>query len=95
MIKENTFKDNSPVAHATNGGAISIECDFINTQVEVTRGKTSPRELTSDFSVFDVQSSTFINSMSDENHEFYKYRNSLKLDQLIIKKNVFDGNEIG
>ena len=95
MIKENTFKDNSPVANATNGGAISIECDFINTQVEVTRGKTSPRELTSDFSVFDVQSSTFINSMSDENHEFYKYRNSLKLYQLIIKKNVFDGNEIG
>jgi len=33
--------------------------------------------------------------MSGETHEFYSLRNALKLDQLIIKKNVFDGNEIG
>ena len=30
LIKSNTFKDNSPVTHYSHGGAISIECDFID-----------------------------------------------------------------
>ena len=33
--------------------------------------------------------------MSDESSDFYKYRNDLKLEQLVITNNTFDGNEIG
>lgn len=54
LIKGNDFKNNAAIIHASHGGAISIECDFVSEQVEVSRGATSPRIETSEINNGDV-----------------------------------------
>lgn len=62
LIQKNTFEDNSAIIHASHGGAISIECDFINAQTEVRRGSVAPRVKTSEFYMFYINQGLFTNS---------------------------------
>lgn len=74
---------------------MSIECDFIDQQTEVTRNDKKPRKQSSEISLGDVMVGEFIRSMEDVTHKFNALRYSLRLDKLVIEGNTFDGNEIG
>ena len=61
----------------------------------MSREATKYKQYTSEINILDVSPVEVYNSMSSVAHEWNNIRNDLKFDQLIIKSNVFDGNEIG
>ena len=48
LIARNNFTANAAVIHASHGGAVAIECDFMAPEVEVSRAALSPKRLTSE-----------------------------------------------
>ena len=56
----NTFSNNAAIIHASHGGAISIECDFIDPQSVVQRGSIAPRLKSSEFKKYTYDLATFI-----------------------------------
>ena len=48
LIARNNFTANAAVIHASHGGAVAVECDFMAPEVEVSRAALSPKRLTSE-----------------------------------------------
>ena len=94
LIQYNEFVNNAAIIHASHGGAVSIECDFVSPQVDVSRSALKPKRLSSEFNLRNVSISTFFDSMTEDSY-LYDYRRSLRLDKMVIKQNTFDGNEVG
>ena len=61
----NTFTDNAAIIHASHGGAISVECDFIDPQSVVQRGSMAPRLKSSEFKKYTYDLATFYSNKQD------------------------------
>lgn len=40
-VNGNTFTENSPILHVANGGAVSLECDFVSADASAIAGGAS------------------------------------------------------
>ena len=95
-MKNNNFTENTSIIHSSHGGAVSIECDFLNEQVEVSRGATYPRRLTSEIDYSLINSYNFQSQMLDSvSNMLYEYARDVKLESIVLKENLFTGNGVG
>ena len=80
----NEFIENAPISHASNGGAVSLECDFVSEEaVSRRRGGAS---------------SFFANDMThymlDPEDQSVKYL-MFDVSSIAFRSNLFQGNSIG
>ena len=93
------------MTHASHGGAISVECDYIDPQENVIRSSTKPKLKTSEFYKWDYNWGTFRGSFEPQinpttqseitRNSLSKYRDNLDLSKIVIHTNNIEGNEVG
>lgn len=95
LIARNNFTANAAVIHASHGGAVAIECDFMAPEVEVSRAALSPKRLTSEIPYSKVSVVRFFDSMRDATNRLFPYKDGLLFGEIVIQENDFDSNEAG
>ena len=87
-VLSNTFTENSPIVHTANGGAISLECDFVSSGASLIAGGAS--------NVISVEpfQTTWISEYSDDVHG-YTHVHKVHRYAAAVKDNTFTRNAAG
>lgn len=81
MAEENTFLNNAAVVHSSNGGAITLVCDFI---------EALPNQASSELEIVDSESkkTAIVDPVDFDVYVVQDYSAQ-------INANIFEGNEVG